>query len=56
MKKQISIAASLIAALAFVYFAIGVVNRPPSLTSTFNRIYAEATLVAHGQIEVREPC
>jgi len=43
MKKQISIAASLIAALAFVYFAIGVVNRPPSLTSTFNRIYAEGT-------------
>jgi ribosomal protein L11 methylase PrmA len=43
MKKRISIAAGLIAALAFFYFAIGVVNRPPSLTSTFNRIYAEGT-------------
>ena len=43
MKNQISIAASLTAALAFFYFAIGVGNRPPSLTSTFNRIYAEGT-------------
>ena len=43
MKKRISIAAGLIAALAFFYFAIGAVNRPPSLTSTFNRIYAEGT-------------
>ena len=56
MKKRLSIAAGLIAALAFFYFAIGIVNRPSPLTSTFNRIYAEATLVAHGQIEVREPC
>jgi hypothetical protein len=43
MKKRISIAAGLIVALAFFYFAIGVGNRPPSLTSTFNRIYAEGT-------------
>jgi ribosomal protein L11 methylase PrmA len=43
MKKRISIAAGLIATLAFFYFAIGVVNRPASLTSTFNRIYAEGT-------------
>ena len=41
MKKRISIAAGLIAALAFFYFAIDVVNRPLSLTSTFNRIYAD---------------
>jgi hypothetical protein len=43
MKKRISIAAGLIAALAFLYFAINVVNPPPSLTSTFNGIYAEGT-------------
>jgi SAM-dependent methyltransferase len=43
MKKRICIAASLIAALAFVHFAINVVNPRPSLTSTFNRIYAEGT-------------
>ena len=43
MKKRLSIAAGLIAALAFFYFAIGIVNRPSPLTSTFNRIYAEGT-------------
>jgi hypothetical protein len=43
MKQRISIAAGLIAALAFVYLASTVVNRQPSLTSTFNRIYAEGT-------------
>jgi SAM-dependent methyltransferase len=43
MKKLISIAAGLTAAVAFFYFAINVVNRQPSLTSTFNRIYAEGT-------------
>jgi SAM-dependent methyltransferase len=41
MKKPVSIAAGLTAALALFYFAINVVNRQPSLTSTFNRIYAE---------------
>jgi 2-polyprenyl-3-methyl-5-hydroxy-6-metoxy-1,4-benzoquinol methylase len=43
MKQRISIAAGLIAALAFFYVATNVVNRQPSLTSTFNRIYAEGT-------------
>ena len=43
MKTRISTAAGLIAVLAFFYVAIDVVNRPPSLTSTFNRIYAEGT-------------
>jgi len=43
MKKLVSIAAGLTAALAFFYFALNVVNRQPSLTSTFNRIYAEGT-------------
>ena len=40
MKKRIPIAAGLIAALAFCYFAINGVNQQP-LTPTFNRIYAE---------------
>ena len=49
MKKPISIAAGLVAALALSYFAINAVNRQPfnqeaaQLTSTFNRIYAERT-------------
>jgi hypothetical protein len=43
MKQRISIAAGLIAALAFFSFAINVVNQQPSLTNTFNRIYAEGT-------------
>src|SRR5262245_64844629 len=41
MRKLVSIAAGLTAALAFFYFTLNVVNRQPSLTSTFNRIYAE---------------
>jgi SAM-dependent methyltransferase len=41
MKKPVLIAAGLAAALAFSYFAINAVNQQPSLTSTFNRIYAE---------------
>src|SRR5215467_8001474 len=41
MKKLVSIAAALTAAVAFFYFALNVVNRQPSLTNTFNRIYAE---------------
>lgn len=43
MKKRVSIAAGLIAALALFYVAIDVVNRQPSLTSTFDSIYAEGT-------------
>lgn len=43
MRKLVSIAAGLTAALAFFYFALNVVNRQGSLTSTFNRIYAEGT-------------
>jgi SAM-dependent methyltransferase len=41
MKKPVLIAAGLAAALAFSYFAINAVNRQPSLTNTFNGIYAE---------------
>ena len=41
MRKPVSIAAGLTAALALFYFAINFVNRQPSLTNTFNRIYAE---------------
>jgi SAM-dependent methyltransferase len=41
MKKPVSIVAGLAAALALFYFAINVVDRQPSLTSIFNRIYAE---------------
>ena len=43
MRKLVSIAAGLTAALAFFYFALNVVNRQGSLTSTFNRIYVEGT-------------
>jgi 2-polyprenyl-3-methyl-5-hydroxy-6-metoxy-1,4-benzoquinol methylase len=41
MMKRISIAAGLIVALAFSYFAINGVNGQSELTSTFNRIYSE---------------
>ncbi len=46
MKRPVSIAAGLAAALAFSYFAISYfainpISRQPSLTVTFNRIYAE---------------
>ena len=41
MKKPVAIAAGVAAALAFSYFAINSINRQPSLTDTFNRIYAE---------------
>ena len=41
MKRPVSIAAGLAAALAFSYFAINPISRQPSLTVTFNRIYAE---------------
>ncbi len=41
MKKQVFIATGLAAALAFCHFGINAVNRQPSLTSTFNRIYTE---------------
>jgi SAM-dependent methyltransferase len=43
VKKPVSIVAGLAAALALFYFAINVVDRQPSLTRTFNRIYAEGT-------------
>ena len=39
MKKPVPIAIALAAALALSYFAINAVNRQPSLTATFNRIY-----------------
>ncbi len=39
MKKPVPIAVAVVAALAFSYFAITAVNRQPSLTDTFNRIY-----------------
>jgi SAM-dependent methyltransferase len=39
MKKRISIAAGVIAALALSYFAIDAVNEESELTSTFNLIY-----------------
>ena len=42
MKKRISVAAGLGAALVFSYFAITAVNQQ-LLTNTFNRIYAEGT-------------
>jgi SAM-dependent methyltransferase len=41
MKKPVLIAAGLAAVLAFSYLAINAVNRQPSLTNTFNRIYAK---------------
>ena len=40
MKKLVPIAGALAAALAFSYLAINGLNRRPSLTDTFNRIYA----------------
>ena len=40
MKKLVPIAGALAAALAFSYLAINAINRQPSLTDTFNRIYA----------------
>jgi SAM-dependent methyltransferase len=43
VKKPVSIVAGLAAALALFYFAINVVDRQPSLTRIFNRIYAEGT-------------
>ena len=43
MKKPGSMVAGLAAALALFYLAIDVVDRQPSLTRTFNRIYAEGT-------------
>ena len=42
MKKRSPVAAGLVAALVFSYFAIDAVNRQ-LLTDTFNRIYAEGT-------------
>ena len=42
MKKRIPIAAALVAALVFCYFAIDAVNQQ-LLTDTFNSIYAEGT-------------
>ena len=42
MKKRIPVAAGLVAALVFGYFAIQAVNQQ-QLTDTFNRIYAEGT-------------
>jgi SAM-dependent methyltransferase len=42
MKKRMSIAAGVAAALVFCYFAIAAVNRQ-QLSDTFNRIYAEGT-------------
>lgn len=43
MKKPVLSAAGLAAALAISYFAIVTVDRQPSLTDTFNRIYAEGS-------------
>src|SRR5215207_9382085 len=43
MKKRISIAASVAAALLLSYFAISAVTEHPALTSTFNRIYRQGT-------------
>jgi len=40
MKKSIPIAAAVVVALVFGYFAIGAINQRP-LTNTFNRIYAD---------------
>jgi SAM-dependent methyltransferase len=40
MKKPVPIAITLAALLAVSYFAINAINRQPSLTDTFNRIYA----------------
>ena len=43
MKKPVSIVAGLAAALALFYFLTDAVDRQPSLTSIFNRIYAEGS-------------
>jgi SAM-dependent methyltransferase len=43
VKKRVSIALGLIAALAISYFALDAVNRQTPLTQTFNRIYAEGS-------------
>jgi SAM-dependent methyltransferase len=48
VKKPVSIVAGLAAALALFYFAINVVDRQPSLTRIFNRIYAEGTWAKDG--------
>ena len=42
MKKHMTVAASVGAALVFCYFAINAINQQ-LLTNTFNRIYAEGT-------------
>lgn len=42
MKKPIPVAAAVVAALVFCYFAIDAINQQ-RLTDTFNRIYAEGT-------------
>ena len=42
MKKPIPFALALVAALAFSYFVINAFNRQPSLSDTFNRIYARS--------------
>lgn len=39
--KKLAIAAGLAVALAFSYFELNALKRPPSLADTFNRIYAE---------------
>lgn len=43
MKKPVTIAVGLAAALAISYFAIDAVNRQTSLADTFNQIYAEGS-------------
>jgi len=43
VKKPVSIAVGLAAALAISYFAIDAINRQSPLTDTFNRIYAEGS-------------
>jgi SAM-dependent methyltransferase len=43
VKKPVTIAVGLAAALAISYFAIDAVNRQTSLADTFNRIYAEGS-------------
>ena len=41
MKKHVLVAAGLVAALLFLFFAIHAVDRQSPLTQTFNRIYSE---------------
>ena len=43
MKKRVSVAAGLAAALLIAYFAIATFNERSPLTDTFNRIYTEGT-------------